>query len=636
MRGSQRRLRRIDALGTRGPGGQCGQHGVAIELQFLQGAGVVGPGVDKRAACRVGFEVGLLPPFSGFLGVRQPIAVVGLLRLECHLPGGQVGVALLHMPDFLTAPYRSIAQGGSCLGEGPSRFLREFFKRACKEGIPGQCESDTASFGCHGALSARQRGLGPCGFDPPVGRQAAFFFPHELLSCHVALANGTCRLSLPFLGILFGLAQAIGVLIGRIALQCLQPFPGGSQGKFCGVVGRHGIGFGCTGIAQCALRPVALFAGVVKCRLRLAQFARLPSGERAGIFAIPVLEMPDRLFKLTALVQLFAVFLQLVECHRYVGQQFRRHGRQRLGQCVGQAGFVRLFRQLGLAKLDQGIHQGLVAPRTDLEEALVDGTPVAAGAFKDLGAGMWLQGFAQAFPRQYNALLAGQPHVLANARRRGDGCPVDHEEPALDLRLSRHGGHAGSQRKVAGGPVRLPPAEFDPGIAYAPGKGVHQQVPGHLLAVVSVWLDAGGPQLGIEEEGQGQGQHLGLSGSVIAAQKKMAVPEPELFTVIVKKVHEPDSQGLPPVTQRLWQRRTVGERCVEQRICHDQRRAAARTVLSVEGLRSSGSPRAKRAIAGSGWISRRSRAIRWSFCSRSSAISASSTSAPGSRADLRQ
>ncbi len=45
-----------------------------------------------------------------------------------------------------------------------------------------------------------------------------------------------------------------------------------------------------------------------------------------------------------------------------------------------------------------------------------------------------------------------------------------------------------------------------------------QQVPRHLLAGVAVRLNARRFELRVEQEGQGQRQHLGFAGAVIAAQ----------------------------------------------------------------------------------------------------------------------
>ena len=71
-------------------------------------------------------------------------------------------------------------------------------------------------------------------------------------------------------------------------------------------------------------------------------------------------------------MQLAAVFLELVQRVGNVGQQLRRHRRQRFGQRVGKVAFVGLLRQLRLAQLDQRVHQRRIAHGAELEQALVD------------------------------------------------------------------------------------------------------------------------------------------------------------------------------------------------------------------------------------------------------------------------
>ena len=73
----------------------------------------------------------------------------------------------------------------------------------------------------------------------------------------------------------------------------------------------------------------------------------------------------------------------------------------------------------------------------------------------------------------------------------------------------------------------------------------HEQVPAHPLAGVAVGLDARRLDLGIEEERQGQRQHLGLAGTVVAPEQKMAVAEPELLAVVVVELDEAQAQRLP-------------------------------------------------------------------------------------------
>src|SRR5699024_12255037 len=124
----------------------------------------------------------------------------------------------------------------------------------------------------------------------------------------------------------------------------------------------------------------------------------------------------------------------------------------------------------------------------------------------------------------------------------------------------------------------------------------------------------------VQEEGQGQGEDLGLAGAVVAAQQQPAVAEPELFVLVVEEVDEAHAQRLPALTFGF------GQRCV-----HD--------VPSL-GVVTTGSATAYRARAGRPTTAARPSMV---VCvasprarSRSSARATSSGSFPGARADLAQ
>jgi hypothetical protein len=126
-----------------------------------------------------------------------------------------------------------------------------------------------------------------------------------------------------------------------------------------------------------------------------------------------------------------------------------------------------------------------------------------------------LKRVAQALFGQDDALVAHQPKILVEAWR-AVGI-LQHEEPAIHLGTCRDRGEPGAERQIMRRAVVGEATELDPGIADAPVVAVHQQVPGHLLAVVAVGFEPRGLKLRIEQEGQGQRQHLGLTGTIVAA-----------------------------------------------------------------------------------------------------------------------
>ncbi|XKK40019.1 hypothetical protein HFP72_04295 [Nocardiopsis sp. ARC36] len=81
-----------------------------------------------------------------------------------------------------------------------------------------------------------------------------------------------------------------------------------------------------------------------------------------------------------------------------------------------------------------------------------------------------------------------------------------------------------------------------------------EQVPLHALLGVAVGLDPVRGQLAVQEEGQGQGEDLGLARAVVAAQQQAAVTEPELLVLVVEEVDEAHPQGLPALAAGFGQR----------------------------------------------------------------------------------
>src|SRR5699024_12597508 len=107
-----------------------------------------------------------------------------------------------------------------------------------------------------------------------------------------------------------------------------------------------------------------------------------------------------------------AVFVELGMGIGAIRQQRALERRQGLRQRIRQIVFVRLFRQLRLAQLDEGVDQGAVALRAQPEQALVDRTPVVA---RSREYGVAADGLDQAFAGERRLLRADQRQLGANA-----------------------------------------------------------------------------------------------------------------------------------------------------------------------------------------------------------------------------
>src|SRR3990167_142851 len=259
--------------------------------------------------------------------------------------------------------------------------------------------------------------------------------------------------------------------------------------------------------------------------------------------------------------------------------------------------FVRLFRQLRLAQLDQGVHQRFIALGPYLEQAFIDRAAVAVGGLENLASTLSFNRFAQALPGKDHLLLIGEPDILANAGIGTVWPTFKDEKPTVYLRFAHRSRQAGTQGEVVRNPICGPATKFDPGVANASLIGTHQQVPGHFFAVVTIGLNARWPQLGIEQERQGERKHLGLACSVVASQEQMAIPEPEFLAVVVKEFAQPQPQRLPALSLRLGKGWATRRWWGEEGVGHSSNSASGRPGRDVGG-RTWVSPSANLAIAG--------------------------------------
>ena len=126
---------------------------------------------------------------------------------------------------------------------------------------------------------------------------AALFLSVQVFLCLIAERFGGFGLGFPFLGIGFCLTQAVGVLIGRIALKRLQAGPGSGQNLFGLRVIGLGQDFCVLGLLQIHMGLVASFARLVEPRLGLPELSGLTSRHRACIRAVALFEVIDGTFQ---------------------------------------------------------------------------------------------------------------------------------------------------------------------------------------------------------------------------------------------------------------------------------------------------------------------------------------------------
>ena len=221
------------------------------------------------------------------------------------------------------------------------------------------------------------------------------------------------------------------------------------------------------------------------------------------------------------------------------------------------------------------------------------------GVLEKLAPTLSFNRFAQALPGKDHLLLIGEPDILANAGICAVGPTFKDEEPTVHLCFSHRSRQAGAKGDVVRNTICGPTTKFDPGVADPSLIGTHQQVPGHLLPVVAIGLNARWPQLGIEQKWQGQRKHLGFACSVVASQQQMAVPEPEFLAVVVKEFDQTQPQRLPALPLRFGKGRATRRWWGEEGVGHSSNSVSGRPGRDVGG-RTWVSPSANLAMAGRG------------------------------------
>lgn len=215
------------------------------------------------------------------------------------------------------------------------------------------------------------------------------------------------------------------------------------------------------------------------------------------------------------------------------------HRRQRLGERLGKRLLAGPLGQLRLAQLDQQVHQGRIALLAEPEQRLVHRP--AVGARRVVHQSPAVRRIGQPVAADRGAGGVQQPQFPAHPL-------VGHEVPMPGDTATGHGFQATAEGGVAGRTVLVQTAELDPGVPEPFGMRVlatEQQVPLHALLRIGVGLHPVRCQVAVQQEGQGQGEHLGFARAVVAPHQQAAVAEVELLDVVIEEVDQADPQRLP-------------------------------------------------------------------------------------------
>ncbi|CAM5560136.1 hypothetical protein SAVIM40S_05342 [Streptomyces avidinii] len=118
-------------------------------------------------------------------------------------------------------------------------------------------------------------------------------------------------------------------------------------------------------------------------RVFAAREAGAAAGGRAGVAPVVVEEHGRRPFGGPGCPQLLLLLVQGAEGLGHIRDDGLVHRRKGLGEGAGEGGLVGTFGQLGLAQLDEQVHEGCVALLPETEQRLVDGPAVGLGLVVD-------------------------------------------------------------------------------------------------------------------------------------------------------------------------------------------------------------------------------------------------------------
>ena len=235
-------LRRVVAFGAECPVGQSAQGVVGIEVQLHQASAVCGPRVHQGLARLFGVLVGPLT-------LRQRLLQFVTSRLGDALGAHQhgllladLGMALTEMGDVLPAPRQGTAQGASGRLGVWWRFSQGFGTRCQKRIVDNFClQAD--GFRClQGAAAGGLQFMARvCRVSGPL--LAALGFALQRSVGGVMVADRALHGLGALIGLVLCLGKAIGVLVGRVALQRFDLCACGGPGLPGELLCSAGMGF---------------------------------------------------------------------------------------------------------------------------------------------------------------------------------------------------------------------------------------------------------------------------------------------------------------------------------------------------------------------------------------------------------
>ncbi len=509
-----------------------------LQAHLGERGGVAPPGVHERPRLLRHRLLGVAPVFRGLVALGGQVVEAAVFGREAARgAGGTLGEGA-HVPDRLLA---AVGRGGDRVpGPAEGRLLDP-----CRGLAAAVGKRERREHGVVVAPGPSRVGGQPTGLDRGGDRR-----PARRRRRDGAVPVGLAAVPEP-LGVVVepprpvsGGAGQPGQLLG--AVEALDLGSGGkllyrgaggakialAQFQRCG-----GGGLRLAGADEVVAHGDELAVGGLVGGLGGAQLGGLAARGDAGVVAVAPEEALDMAAGLLQPAQLVALLLEVVERLGHVGQHRLVDRSQRLREGARQLVGVRALGELRRAELDQQVDQCVVTLGAEVEQVLVDRSPVRLGVVED-PAGI-AQRLDEPVTHERGAHLADQAQVHTDPPR-GD------EEPAGGDPAAGDGLEAAAEGEVRGAAILGEAAELQPGVAEPLLVATaEQEVPLHPLARVGVGLDPMGGQLAVQQERQHEREHLGLAGAVVAAQQQVAVAEAELLVVVEEQVDKAGPQRLP-------------------------------------------------------------------------------------------
>ena len=281
-----------------------------------------------------------------------------------------------------------------------------------------------------------------------------------------------------------------------------------------------------------AAEPVVL-------RLSLTRWPRLSLGQGAGVSGVVGEERHYRAACVGELLKLFAIFVEPSKPFRNGRDEVTRDGGERFGERVGEQSFAGTFGQLWRPNLQEEVDEGVVATLSESEESFIDRQPVVALRVVDV-TGI-ADSFGQPLAAEGEPTGVDQGQLVTNTLR-------SDEEPGLGQAATACRFEAGSDGEEVFDAVFVSSTELQPGVPDPFGMWVlaaEEKVPFHAFGGVGIRFDPPRGRVSVEEERQGEGEHLRLAGSIVAPKQQPAVTEGKLLVFVEEQIDESEPKRLP-------------------------------------------------------------------------------------------